>query len=248
MNGIVVNCNFVREHLIQDYGVAPHKIHVCYNALDTARFQPGPRQQPEELAGARLVIGVICVLRAIKGLSTLIAAFADLCRNHPGLKLLIVGSGPERDALERQALDLGVSANCLFRESTNDVVTWLRAIDIFVLPSLSEALSNSLMEAMAAGCCAVASRVGGNPELVRHGETGLLFEAGDAASLGEQLHKVVDDGPSRLALAAAGSQFIADNFDTERSVGRMQEIYASFLERSSGKRQTAGASSSPQTT
>lgn len=227
VNGIIVNCNFVRDHLIEDFALPERKIHVCYNALDTAVYQPGPRIRPVELAHAQLVIGVICVLRAIKGLSTLIEAFARLYR--PGLKLLIVGSGPERDALAAQARNLGISRGCLFLESTNDVAALLRAIDIFVLPSLSEALSNSLMEAMASGCCAVASRVGGNPELVAHGETGLLFEAGNATALAQELSKVIENAELRSRLAASGARFVAASFYTRRSVGRMQEIYAQFL-------------------
>jgi glycosyltransferase involved in cell wall biosynthesis len=230
VDGIVVNCNFVREHLVNDYRVSERKIQVCHNALDTATFHPGPRQRPAELAGAQLVIGVICVLRAIKGLSTLVEAFARLYREQPGLRLLIVGNGPERDPLERQATALGAMDGCVFREATSDVAAWLRAIDIFVLPSLSEGLSNSLMEAMAVGCCAVASRVGGNPELVRDGDTGLLFEAGDAASLAARRRAVIAGEELRSRLAESGAQFMAANFCTARSVRRMQDIYALFLD------------------
>lgn len=229
VNGIVVNCNFVRDHLIRDYNVPERKIHVCYNALDTQRFRPGPRVRPPELRDARLVIGVVCVLRAIKGLSTLVEAFAAVTRERSDLRMLIVGDGPERDVLERKASDLGVRAHCVFHESTADVVPWLHAMDIFVLPSLSEALSNSLMEAMAVGCCAIASRVGGNPELVEHGETGLLFEKGDARSLAEALRTVVTDDALRTRLAHCGSAFVTAQFATRRSVERMEQIYAGFL-------------------
>ena len=229
VNGIVVNCQFVRQHLARDYHVPERKLHVCYNALDTAMFHPGPRERPAEFEGARLVIGVICVLRAIKNVSTLIEAFAALYRRHPDLRLLIVGSGPERESLVRQARGLGVVAGCMFHESTKDVAPWLRAIDVFVLPSLSEALSNSLMEAMAAGCCAVASHIGGNPELVRHGDTGLLFEAGNPEALAQQLRAIVENDELRSRLAEAGSQFVAAHFSTASSVGRMQDIYTNFL-------------------
>lgn len=229
VNGIVVNCKFVHDHLARDYHVPERKIHICYNAIDIARFRPGPRVRPPELSGARLVIGVICVLRAIKGLSTLVEAFAAVSKQDPSIRLLIVGSGPEREPLERQAREAGIYEACVFRESVNDVMPWLRAIDIFVLPSLSEALSNSLMEAMAAGCCAVASRVGGNPELVRHSETGLLFEPGNAASLTVQLRQLIGDEALRMELARQGAQFISSNFCTANSVQRMREIYLSFL-------------------
>jgi glycosyltransferase involved in cell wall biosynthesis len=230
-NGIVVNCEFVRRHLIADYHVPERKLHICYNAIDTERFSPGPRERPSELANASLVIGAVCVLRAIKGLMTLIDAFARLIREHAGSKLLIVGSGPERARLEQRAKDLGVFGDCLFRDSTRDVAFWLRAIDIFVLPSLSEALSNSLMEAMAAGCCAVASSAGGNPELIEHGRTGLLFPPGDAESLATQLATAAADCEYRARLAEAGSSYVRTKFCTARSVARMQEIYTGYLER-----------------
>jgi glycosyltransferase involved in cell wall biosynthesis len=231
VDGIVVNCRFVRRHLIEDYRVPQRKIHVCYNALDTAAFRPLPRERPPELAGAQLVIGVISVLRAIKGIATLVEAFARLYREQPGLRLLIVGSGPEREPLERLAAQLGAASGCVFHESTGDVPAWLRAIDIFVLPSLSEGLSNSLMEAMATGCCAVASRVGGNPELVEDRVTGLLFEAENPVSLAGCLCALAVDPQLRARLAGAGAHFIADHFSAARSVRRMEEIYASFLDR-----------------
>ncbi len=81
--------------------------------------------------------------------------------------------------LRSQAEARGLAGDCTFVPATGQVAEWLQAIDIFVLPSRSEALSNSLLEAMACGCCPVASRVGGNLELIRHGENGMLFEAGD---------------------------------------------------------------------
>ena len=92
--------------------------------------------------------------------------------------------------------------DCVFEPATSRVPGWLHAIDIFVLPSLSEALSNSLMEAMACGCCVAASRVGGNPELVAQGETGMLFEPRDAAGLAEVLRLLISDSALRAKLAA----------------------------------------------
>ena len=126
---------------------------------------------------AALVVGVVCVLRPEKGLETLLDAFAEVHAIEPGLKLAIVGSGPCLPDLQERARALGIIERCVFEPATPRVADWLRGIDIFVLPSLSEALSNSLMEAMACGCTVAASRVGGNPELVAHGETGMPFRA-----------------------------------------------------------------------
>jgi glycosyltransferase involved in cell wall biosynthesis len=111
----------------------------------------------------------------------------------------------------------------------SEVATWLRSIDIFVLPSVSEAFSNSLMEAMACGCACIASRTGGNPELIRDEETGLLFEPGDSRDLAEKLCRVLDDAGLRSRLAQAGTRAIRDGFSLAASAQRMQEIYTGYL-------------------
>ncbi len=228
-HAVTVNCEALREHLVERLGVPRRRIHLCYNALDTSIYHHLPRSRPPQLQGASLIIGVTCVLRPEKGLSTLVEAFARLYAAHPGLRLVVVGSGPQLAALQQQALQLGIAGACLFQPSTADVLPWLRAIDIFVLPSLSEALSNSLMEAMACGCCAIASRVGGNPELVSHRRTGLLFEPGNADDLADQLRAAVEDATLRMDLSRAGADFIAANFSIPASVGRLQRLYQSLL-------------------
>jgi len=228
-NGIVVNCEAIRRHLVEDYCVPERKIQVWHNALDTTQFHPAPRQRPPELRDASLVIGSVSVLRAPKGLPVLLEAFARVRPSQPGLRLVLVGSGPDREALARQSRDLGIHDACLFRPSVPDVVPWLRAIDLFVLPSISEAFSNSLMEAMACGCCPIASRVGGNPELIRHGETGLLFESRDSADLAAQLLAAIQNAPLRETLARNAAAWVAEQFALPRSIGRIQQIYEHFL-------------------
>jgi glycosyltransferase involved in cell wall biosynthesis len=224
VDGIVVNSLAVRRQLIEEDRVQPGRIHVCYNAIDMQRFHPGPRLRPEALAGACLVIGVICALRPEKDLPTLLEAFARVRQLRPGLKLAIVGSGPLLPELEGLSRKLGLGSSCHFEPATADVAGWLHAIDIFVLPSKSEALSNSLMEAMACQCSVVASRVGGNPELVDDGGTGLLFPAGDAAGLAECLKRLIENDALRARLAAAASLFMR-NFSLAASTRRMEEIY-----------------------
>jgi glycosyltransferase involved in cell wall biosynthesis len=177
-----------------------------------------------------LVIGVVCVLRPEKDVATLLKAFAEIRDLEPRMKLAIVGSGPMRDPLEAEARALGIWQDSVFAPATKDAADWLRAIDIFVLPSLSEALSNSLMEAMACGCCAVASNVGGNPEQVRNLETGLLFEPRDAAGLSNILRTLVQDESLRRRLAAAGQRMVRERFSIESSVERMSEIYSKFID------------------
>jgi glycosyltransferase involved in cell wall biosynthesis len=141
----------------------------------------------------------------------------------------MVGSGSMLADLEKRAAERGILDACIFQPATSRVVDWLRHIDVFVLPSLSEAFSNSLMEAMACGCCAIASSVGGNPELVEDGKRGLLFAPGDTAGLERALQEVILDANLRRRLADAGRDFVRANFSRETAARRMGEIYSALL-------------------
>lgn len=231
VDGIVVNCDAMRRHLIEDERIAGNRVHVCPNGIDLARFPHENRARRPELAGAEIVIGTVCVLRPEKGLATLIEAFARVCQPdaRPDVRLVIVGSGPVLPDLQALSARLGV--NPLFVPATAEVGSWLRSIDIFVLPSLSEALSNALMEAMASGCCPVASRVGGNPELVRPGETGMLFEAGDAGELAGAFRRLAANPGHRRQFAEAAIRLMENEFTVAASVRRMGEIYTAMLDR-----------------
>jgi glycosyltransferase involved in cell wall biosynthesis len=224
VDGIVVNCEYMRRHLIDDERVEPSLIHLCYNSLDTRVFHPGPSRDQSSP-----VIGVVCALRPEKGLPTLLDAFAQILPERPTARLLLVGSGPCLGDLQAQAARLGITDSCQFVPTNDDVPDWLRSIDIFVLPSLREALSNSLMEAMASGCCVLASNVGGNPELVGKSEGGLLFEPGNASDLAEKLRIVLASHDLRESFATAAQKFILENFSSASSISRMQEIYRTIL-------------------
>ena len=230
VDAIIVNCEFLRRHLEKDENVPANRIQLCYNGIDLEQFHAGISTRPDALPPDAFVIGVVCALRPEKGLSTLLKAFAGIRNARAGLKLAIVGSGPMREPLQAEARALGIWDDCVFAPATERVADWLRAIDIFVLPSLSEAFSNSLMEAMACGCCTVASNVGGNPELVRNGDTGLLFEARDAAGLAAALRTLIDNEPLRQRLRSAGEGMLHERFSIRSSAERMGEIFASLIE------------------
>lgn len=142
----------------------------------------------------------------------------------PGWRLLLVGDGPERQALIAQASGL----DCVFVPSTNEVFRYLRAAHIFVLASRSEGLSNSIMEAMASGCAVAATRVGGNPELVEHGQTGLLFENASLEGLTAALQRLADPA-ERHRLAEAGQRRMRNDFSLESAVERIEALYDRLL-------------------
>ena len=226
VDGTVVNCVHMRDHLINDERVSPGQIHLCYNGIDLSIFNQG--REPAKVPDSSVItMGTVCALRPEKGLPTLIEAFALVHSAHRNTRLLVVGSGPMLLSLEAQATELGVRALCTFVPKTADVAPWMRSMDIFVLPSLSEALSNSLMEAMACGCCCVASEVGGNPELMGENTRGLLFPKGDAQRLSEQLRQLVENASLREELSALGQKYLHSHFSQQQSIERMGEIYLS---------------------
>ena len=231
-DGIVVNCEFVRRHLIEDEHVRAESIHLCYNGIDTERFTPGaPANIPEPLRGGDPVVGVVCALRAEKDLATLIHAFAVLLSERPQARLLIVGSGPEETMLRRTAEEIGITQAVLFSPSTADVIPWLRLLDIFVLPSISEALSNALIEAMACEVCPLASRVGGNPELIGEDDRGFLFEARNSDQLGALLLRLTENPELRRAKAAEARSWIVANMSIASAARNMASIYEKHLAR-----------------
>ncbi|MFN8573982.1 MAG: glycosyltransferase [Gemmatimonadaceae bacterium] len=230
-HGVVVNCDAMRRHLVDDEHVPASHISLCYNGIDLERFHPAPAARPDFLRDASLVIGCACVLRPEKGLLTLLNAFAEVQPKERRVHLMLVGSGPMQDVLQQRSRELGLEDITHFVGNQSDVAPWLHLMDVFVLPSLSEAFSNSLMEAMACGCTCVASRVGGNPELVREGETGLLFDARDEAGLAAQLNRLVADAGLRQRLAESGARQIRERFSVQQSVRRMGEIYEEALQR-----------------
>jgi len=227
VNGVVVNCKALVRHLIEDERVDARKVSLCYNGIDTGTFHPGAKARKETVKDAELVIGTVCVLRAEKRLDLLLEAFAKIAAS--GQKLVIVGSGPELANLERDRSRLALDSKCHFEPATSDVASWLHSIDIFVLPSRSEALSNSLMEAMACGCTVVASDAGGNPELVSDRETGLIFPSGNAGALAKALSELAQNPSLRAELSTRASSAIDQRFTVTISAARMAEIYEAHL-------------------
>lgn len=229
-SGIVVNAESIRTHLVTEYGHRREKIEVCYNGIDIEQFSPAPKRR----GAFSIVVGVVCVLRPEKNLRVLVEAFARVGKGNRELGLLVVGSGPEQELLEKLAQELGVGEQCRFQPSSANVVDYLREIDIFVHPSLSEGLPNAVMEAMACGCCVLSSNVGGSPEVLVEGESGFLFAPTDMETLTERLRSVIADRELRERLGRAAAERIRALFTTAQAARRMEEIYLAALERSQG--------------
>jgi glycosyltransferase involved in cell wall biosynthesis len=223
-DAVVVNCDAMRRHLVEDEGVPASKIRLCYNAVDIEQYK---RKLTTSRWPGKWVIGVVCALRQEKRLDILIRAFANLSRKDA--MLVIVGSGPEQDRLKSLVAELGIGESCHFEPATSDVAGWLNQMHVFVLPSRTEALSNALMEAMACGCCPIASRVGGNPELIDDGKNGLLFDVDNVTQLTGGIEALLDDPARRERMALAASAKMGARFTYPQAAAMMQQIYESVL-------------------
>jgi len=226
------NCEAMRRYLIDDWRLRENRVEMIYNGVDTAQFYP-----PESRPAKASTIGIVCALRVEKNLPLLQQAFAKVHASHPGVRLVIIGNGAELPKLQENAARLGISEAVDFIPATRDVPDWLRKIDIFVLPSYSEAFSNSLLEAMACGCAVVGSRVGGLPELTgANEERGLLFPSGDADGLASRLERLITDDELRLDLGAKAAKFAKESLSIEIAAARTGAMYERLLVKKTGRR------------
>ena len=207
VDAVVVNCEAMRRHMIDDEHFANERIQLCYNGFDTSEFYPAPARKVAPVADASLVIGAVCVLRPEKALDLLQQAFARVRHLKLGMKLLIVGSGPELPRLEANSRILGLQDDCKFVLGTSSVPHFLRTIDIFVSCSSSEAFSNAILEAMACGRSVVGSQIGGTPELIGNNERGLLFQPGDAGDLAARLTTLIENEQLRRDFGTRAAEF-----------------------------------------
>lgn len=218
--------------------VPARRISQIYNGVDQERFHPrGTEPRPEPgpdgfFDGATCVIGSVGRMAAVKDYPTLAKAFVRLCRrteDPSGLRLVIVGDGPARADCQALVDAAGLTRQALFPGDCGDTPVWLRAMDVFVLPSLGEGISNTILEAMATGLPIVATRVGGTPELVQEGIHGSLWSPGDMDALASLLAAYAADPARRHREGLAGRARIERTFSWPRAAAAYQSVYESLL-------------------
>lgn len=225
-DAVIVLNEVQAEFLCETIHVDLRKLFLVTNGIDTERFAAP--------AGTlRHVDSVTCVasLTPVKNHAGLLRAWAMVARERPHARLTLVGEGPLQTSLEEQAREAGIADSVVFAGVRDDVRPFLWQTAVFVLPSHLEALPLSLLEAMAAGCPPVASRVGGIPGVVENGVTGLLVSPGDDAALATALLTLLDDPARGAEMAAHARETVARRFGLAPWLDRIESIYTDCIAR-----------------
>lgn len=210
-----------KRFLVDHIGLSAARISVVPNGVDTARFHPSEHSA----VNSELVIGTVGSLAAVKNQALLIRACHKLMKRGVRLRLDIAGEGPERPALEKLIESLSMTGNIRLPGHLSDTPAFLNSLDIFVLPSDSEAHPNALSEAAACGLPCIASRVGGVPEIVDQGRVALLFDRGDEDALVDLLWQLATDQDRRRTLGESGRDFTVRNYSMATMLERYGNLY-----------------------
>jgi glycosyltransferase involved in cell wall biosynthesis len=231
----VGNSLAVRDFVIHQEGIPGEKVRVVYNGIDASRFHPAA------VAGGRggVTVGYMGSLTRVKMLDVLLKAMSIAAREQPGLRAVICGEGPgearrwyegETDrALTALAEALALTDRVTFTGPVARPEEAMRGMDIFVMPSVSEGMSNAVIEAMATGIPVIASDSGGNREVVLEGSTGRLFPPGDERRLAALILELARDAGARQAMGRAGRARALDLFTVRRMVEEMEAVYEGGL-------------------
>lgn len=236
--------NDLAQWLRDSVSVPACKITQIYNGVDNVRFQSrlnNTATEPAKLAclrqstdGGAMLIGTVGRMSSEKAPQNLLRAFLQLITDDPRarkrLRLVLVGDGPLRGEIEQQIAAAGAGHLVWLTGARDDVPALLNGLDLFVLPSLGEGISNTILEAMACGLPVVATTVGGNPELVVNGKTGRLVSAADTAALAQAISEYMQNPSMVRRHGDAGRTRVAEKFGMSNMVDHYLAVYDGLLE------------------
>lgn len=234
----------IARYLQERIHIPAKRVQHIYNGVDTRGYRPaqnGREALPEESTTRAddIVFGTVGRIQAVKDQGNLVRAFGLLRKQAPDLadrlKLVLIGDGPQFDEVSRVVDELGLREAVWMAGARSDVPQLLRGLDVFMLPSLSEGISIAILEAMASGLPVVASRVGGNPELVQEDQTGLFVPPAQPQALADAMERYARDPDMRARHAVAAQEFIAANFSLDAMVEGYLKAYDGMLARATGR-------------
>lgn len=226
----------VRDGLLATYDFAPQRVRLILNGVDTDRFRPmdGDREKRREqilgLAGSPL-LGTVGRLVDYKGVGTLLEAFRTVLQRAPEAGLAIVGDGADRASFENHAASLGIAARVRFLGNRSDVCSIYPLLDFYVQPSYTEGISMTMLEACACALPVVATKVGGNSEIVVDGKTGRLVPSRDSGALAVGILEHLDNPRAARAMGRAARQRMVEIFSLDRMVRDYLALYNEVCDR-----------------
>jgi glycosyltransferase involved in cell wall biosynthesis len=224
----IANCAAARRRLLADERPHPRSVLVLENGVDLGRFDDVPMVRGRSPSGPARV-GAVANLRSVKGLDVFVRAAARLSGEFPRSSFAIAGEGEERAALTRQIADAGLSERCKLLGSVADVPSFLADLDVAVLPSRAEGMSNAVLEYMAAGRPVVATAVGANPDVLEHGVTGMLVPPDDDAALAWSIGKLLREPATARRMGEAARCVARERYSREAMVGRFEDFYQGLV-------------------
>lgn len=219
----------LREHLIRKARIPASRVATVINGIDTIRFAPtgksGILREALGIGPDTPLIGCVARLDPIKNHALLLEAMALLAHQVPDICLALVGDGPLRETLREQAEALGLGNRVLLAGTLADTAPAYRDLDVFVLPSVSEGTSISILEAMASGIPVVATAVGGTPRLLDGGACGTLVPSRDAGAMAEAIQSLLTDRSARARMAQSARERVLEEFGHAAMVRAYEKLY-----------------------
>jgi len=219
---IIVVSNSIRDMVLSTEGVAENKIEVIYNGVELPKNTAVPDIAPLK---NNIVIMHVASLSPVKGHVFLLEAFKKIISQIKDVKLVLIGEDMLNGTLQSKAVQMGLKEDVLFLGERKDVSSLLTVADITVLPSLSEGMSNSILEYMAAAKPVIATNVGGNPELIQDGFNGLLIEKENVEELSHALLKLIQDNNLRQIMGQNGFSMVKTKFTMDAMIGHYDRLY-----------------------
>jgi glycosyltransferase involved in cell wall biosynthesis len=226
VDATLTNTEEGREHLVARDGLRPEGVVVLENGVDTSRFK---RFMLPDTSKRLVRVGCVANLRAVKNIDGLMRAAKLALEKFPKLVFEVAGDGEERASQERLHAELGLGDRFVLRGSVPDVAGFLRSVDVAVLPSHSEGMSNALLEYMASGRAVIATDVGANAKLLQDGKCGLLVPPGDAAALVGALGELLANPLRAAGLGAAARRRAESDFSRDAMRKRFEDFYRELV-------------------
>jgi len=230
---VVTVSEYVRKYLVNEKGLAADKVISIPTGIDMERFNPDAATAAlrDELGipPDEAIVGTIAIMRRKKGHHTMLEAIPDVLKEFPKTIFIFAGDGPQRKNIESTISKLGISDNVRLLGLRKDVPQVLKGIDLFVLPTLEEALGTSFIEAMAMGKPVIGTRVGGVSEVVKDGISGILVEPENPNALAEAIIYLLKDRDKREEMGRMGRRIVEEGYNLDIMVKRLYGLYSSLL-------------------